>query len=782
MTETISQLDRYVRAANYLTVAQLYLQGNQLLTRPLEPSDIKPRLLGHWGTCPGINFIYAHLNRLIKQEQAELLLILGPGHGFPALQANLFLEGTLGEYYPQATRDRAGIEYLTRQFSWPGGFPSHTNPGTPGAILEGGELGYSLATAYGAVLDSPELIAACVIGDGEAETGPLAAAWQLVKLVDPGTNGTVLPILHLNGYKISQPTLFGRMSTEDLQSYFHGLGYLPILVDAASDNGHESMIAALDVAYNQIRLVKTNARANPTGGPWQMPVIILRTPKGWTGIKELGGEPIEGTWRSHQIPAPCAKSDPTERALVEGWLRSYRFDELFDVELGFVSDVLSLIPKAQLRMGKNPKTFGGSITVPLDLPDVGPFAEDATAPGTIGSSSMRRAGAYLADVFRRNEDSKNFRFFSPDETYSNKLDEIFTATERAYAARTLPTDIDQSPAGRSVELLSEHALQGLLQGYVLTGRHGVFASYEAFAPIVSSMLDQYAKFLKVAKTIAWRGDISSLNYILTSSGWRQEHNGFSHQNPGFLDDVLRRHSHNARVYLPADATSMLAVLRYCLASTNGINVIVAGKTVEPRWLTPALALRELESGMMTWEFASDDNPDIVFVGIGDYLTKEALAAVQLLKSDIPHVRLRFVNVLELSCLARQNNRMRDGISLIEYLTASKPVIVNFHGYPETIQQLLFASGIDPRRVSIHGYLEQGSTTTPFDMQVRNQTSRYHLAIDATQHMIQIGVIDTATAAPIIDRYQHVLDQHQTYIREHGVDLPEVEDWQWIPRA
>ncbi len=782
MSKLINSLDAYFRAANYLAAAQIYLQDNQLLTRPLAAEDIKPRLLGHWGTCPGINFVYAHLNRLIKQRGAELLFVLGPGHGFPALQANLFLEGTLGEYYPQASRDMAGIEYLTRQFSWPGGFPSHTNPGTPGAILEGGELGYSLATAYGSVLDSPELITACVIGDGEAETGPLAAAWQLVKYVDPGTNGAVLPILHLNGYKISGPTTFGRMSDEEIRSFFTGSGYLPLFVDSADGNLHEQMIESLDTAYEIIRSIQAEARAHPTGGPWRMPVLILRTPKGWTGIKELGGEPIEGTWRSHQVVARQAKTDPAERAALEVWLRSYRFEELFDETSGFSQTVLEGFPKPDLRMGKNRRTFGGSVMIPLQLPPIDGLAEDASVPGTIGSSSMRRAGAYLAEVFRLNQGTKNFRFFSPDETYSNKLDEIFSVTERSWAMPVLPTDIDQSPTGRSLELLSEHTLQGVLEGYVKTGRHGIFASYEAFAPIVGSMLDQYAKFLKIAKRIAWRGSVPSLNYILTSSGWRQEHNGFSHQNPGFLDDVLRRHSPAARVYLPADGNSTLAVLRQVLASSSGINVIVAGKTLEPRWLTPALAEQALETGLLTWEFASDENPDLVVVGIGDYLTKECLAAIQLLRRDIPHVRIRFVNVVELSRLDPSSNVGRDPIVLSQYLTASKPVIVNFHGYSGTIEQLLFGSGLDARRISIHSYQEQGSTTTPFDMQVQNQTSRYHLALDAAQQLAHGRVITEEEATCLTDVYRHVLAQHADYICSHGVDLPEVEEWQWAQTA
>lgn len=781
MNDQIQQLERYVRATNYLTVAQIYLQKNQLLERSLTPDDIKPRLLGHWGTCPGINFVYAHLNRLINQEEAEMLFVLGPGHGFPALQANLFLEGTLGDYYPEATRNAAGIEYLTKQFSWPGGFPSHTNPGTPGAILEGGELGYSLATAYGSVLDNPDLITACVIGDGEAETGPLSAAWQLVRYVDPATNGAVLPILHLNGYKISQQTTFGRMTDDELRSFFRGVGYLPLLVDSADGNVHQQMIEALDAAYEQIRTIQADAQAHSTGVPWPLPVLIVRTPKGWTGPKTLDGMPIEGTWRSHQVVAPEARTNPKHLATLEAWLRSYQFEELFTKDGDFAADVTDLVPPEYLRMGQNEHAFGAHTAKPLELPDTSRFSEDATTPGSNGSSSMRRAGAYLADVFRLNAEFRNVRFFSPDETYSNKLDEIFTATKRAFVGPMVSTDVALAPDGRALELLSEHTLQGVMQGYALTGRYGIFTSYEAFAPIITSMLDQYAKFLKVAAGVRWRSDVPPVTYILTSSGWRQEHNGFSHQNPGFIDDVLRRHAGFVRVFLPPDGNSTLAVLRHSLAQPSGINVIVAGKTVEPRWLTPQLADQQLETGLMTWDFASDENPDLVFLGAGDYMTKECLAAIQLLKRDVPHARFRFVNLVELSRLSPSCEDRLSSVDLQRYLTPDKPIVANFHGYPETLGQLLFGYDIISSRISIHGYIEQGSTTTPFDMQVLNQTSRYHLAIEAAQTLAHTGVLTSAEVAPVIDQYRSVLDRHYIYVRENGVDLPEVEDWQWIPR-
>lgn len=778
MSEITGQLDAYLRAANYLTVAQLYLQSNQLLTRPLEARDIKPRLLGHWGTCPGINFTYAHLNRLICHTEANILFVLGPGHGFPALQANLFLEGTLGQYYPEATVSNDGIAYLAKQFSWPGGFPSHTNAGTPGAILEGGELGYSLATAYGAALDNPDLIVACLVGDGEAETGPLAASWQLVRYLDPGTNGAVLPILHLNGAKISQPTTFGRMSNDELRSYFTGLGYEPLIVAGEEDILHERMITVLDSAYRSIRANQAAARNHPDYGPWRMPVILLKTPKGWTGPKVVKGEPIEGTFRSHQIVAPHAKEDPEELEVIERWLRSYRFDLLYTEANGFAADVLALVPPQHLQMGRNVLAFGGeSVTKPLPLPEPGPFGDPVSAPGGDTSSSMRQAGAYLAELFRRTVETKNLRFFSPDETTSNKLDDIFTATARSWAAGPLQKgDAHMSPTGRSLELLSEHALQGVMQGYALTGRHGILTSYEAFAPIVTSMVDQYLKFLKVWQETPWRGDIPSLTYILTSSGWRQEHNGFSHQNPGFIDNLLQRYSRSVIVYLPPDANSTLVALRHSLAATNGINVIVAGKTPEPRWLTLEEAEAQFAQGIATWQFASDPDPDLVFLGVGDYMTKECLAAVSLLKPALPQVKLRFVNLSTLSQYGIHSS------TLAAHLTADKPVIANFHGYPETLKQLLFRPDVDPRRFVIRGYVEQGSTTTPFDMQVRNGTSRYQLAIEAVRRLATTGVIDATTAVTTAAEFESVLQKHHAYIREHGTDLPEVEEWQWQPRS
>ena len=772
----VEQIKKYVRAANYISAAQIYLTDNVLLERKLEFGDIKPRLLGHWGTCPGINFVYANLNYLIKQHGIEMLFILGPGHGFPALQANLFIEGTLGKYYPEAAQNKNGLTYLFKNFSWPYGFPSHSNPGTPGVILEGGELGYALSTAYGAILDNPNLIAACLIGDGEAETGPTAAAWHLNKFIDPKTNGAVLPILHLNGYKISGPTIFGRMSNRELKSLFYGYGYEPFIVEGAKV--YEKMADTLEKSYRLIRKIQQEAGNGslPADTP-RFPMIILKTPKGWTGIKKLHGQKIEGNFPSHQVVGPNAKTDKGELKAIEKWLRSYNFNELFNEESGFIDEIKSLAPEEEMRMGNNKNCFGDRATKNLVLPQIEEFTEDASIPGTIGSSSMRRAGLFLEKVFELNAEQKNFRLFSPDETYSNKLDAVFKKTSRAFVRPVKEWDRDLSPSGRVMEMLSEHSLQGLFQGYVLTGRHGIFASYEAFIQIISSMADQYAKFLKVAREIPWRGRVPSLNYILTSSGWRQEHNGFSHQNPGFIDNMLQKHGCFIHVYFPPDGNSALVALSKCLASRNEINIIAAGKTLEPRWLTPVLAKKELERGLMTWDFASDPDPDIVLCGIGDYLTKECLAAVEIVKREAPEIKIRFVNIMEVSALGIGNAQCRVPLRLIDYFTKDKPVIFNFHGYPETLKQVLFDAGSDGR-FSVHGYIENGSTTTPFDMQVRNGTSRFHLAKEVFEKMAERGVMEKGVADELIQKYDKKLADHSEYIKKYGVDPEEIENWQW----
>jgi len=780
MREDLSRIEKYVRAANYLSAAQIYLGDNFLLKEPLKPEHIKPRLLGHWGTCPGSNFIYANLQNLISKHKAEMLFIMGPGHGFPSIQANLFMEGTLAKYYPEATEDEKGIGYIVSKFSWPYGFPSHSNPGAPGVILEGGELGYSLSTAYGAVLDNPDLIVATVIGDGEAETGPTATAWHLSKFVNPAESGAVLPILHLNGYKISGPTIFGRMSNKELRSLFYGYGYSPFIVEGRDI--YRKMADTMEKCYEEIRAIQEKARSNKKIESPRFPMIIMKTPKGWTGIKKLHGQKIEGNCLSHQVVAPEAKTSKVELKALEKWLRSYKFNELFSADTGFIKEIKELVPPAELRMGDSKHAHGGpSVTKKLDLPDILPYTEDGP-PGTIGSSSMRRAGAYLKEVIARNKN--NFRLMSPDETYSNKLDEVFKETKRAFMWPIKKWDKDLGQKGRVIEMLSEHSLQGITQGYVLTGRHAIFASYEAFIQVVTSMVDQYAKFMRIAREISWRGEVPSLNYILTSSGWRQEHNGFSHQNPGFIDNILEKHGCFIHVYFPPDGNSTLAVLKKVLESRNEINLIVAGKTLEPRWLTPELAGRALERGLMVWDFASDDNPDIVICGVGDYLTKEALAAIDIAKREHPSIRIRFVNIIELSSLGLGNAECRVPLHDFEdYFTKDKPVIFNFHGYPETLKQVLFdhIHEGDGGRFSVHGYIENGSTTTPFDMQVRNGTSRWHLVKEIFQTLGKRGVISPNLVEKIETKYDDKLKAHRAYIEKHGVDPDEIENWQWKAR-
>ncbi len=781
MENEFGPIEQYLRAANYLTAAQIFLQDNFLMERDLTFDDVKPRLLGHWGSGPGVNFAYAHLSRLAKKHQQDMLFVLGPGHAFPALQANLFLEGTLSRFYPEVPQNLNGIAYLCRQFSWPYGFPSHSNPGTPGVILEGGELGYSLSTSYGAVMDNPNLLVACLVGDGEAETGPTAGAWHLNKLVNPKTNGVVLPILHLNGYKISGPTIFGRMSNYELMALFSGYGYHPRIVDATtSDNPNKDMSDALEWAHSLIQ----EMRSSQDGVAPHLPMIIMRTLKGWTGVKELNGDKIEGNCLSHQVVLTEAKTDESQLRLLNDWLHSYNIGELFSRDHGFGSYVQEVLPDdPKKRIGMSPHALGGEpVYKPLLLPTAAQFAEDAGVPGTIGSSSMRRAGLYLQEVFKLNKDNKNFRLMSPDETYSNKLDAIFGETSRSWQWPIMDWDKDLSPDGRVMEMLSEHNLQGLTQGYVLTGRHAIFASYEAFIQVIVSMMDQYAKFLNQSREVEWRGAIPSLNYILTSSGWRQDHNGFSHQNPGFIDDALRRQGDFVDVFFPADGNTTLAVLEHMLSTTRQINIIVAGKTQEPRWLTPSLAKKQLEAGLMTWEFASDPDPDIVLAGAGDYPMKEVMAAIDLAKREWHDLRIRCVNISSLtSCGLGRGGMCITQTGFEDNFTANKPVICNFHGYPETLKAILFNYTHHPERFEIRGYLESGSTTTPFDMHVRNRTSRYHLVMAIFERLGKSGRVPFEEAQHIIATYQQKIDANTEYIKVHGIDLPELDAWVWPAR-
>jgi xylulose-5-phosphate/fructose-6-phosphate phosphoketolase len=773
--EEINNMLAYFRAANYLTASQIYLQDNFLLERELRPEDIKPRLLGHWGTCPGISFVYTMLNFLQKKNPRDVMYVVGTGHGFPSIQANLFLEKTLREFYPQATHTKEGIAYICKNFSWPYGFPSHSSPETPGVILEGGELGYALSTSYGSILDNPKLTTVCLIGDGEAETGPTATAWHLNKFIHPKTNGTVLPILHLNGYKISGPTIFGRMSNDELKHLFTGYGYEVFFVEYDEENPEDIfhiMHNTLTVALDHIDAIR-NSQGEIVSP--HMPMIILRTPKGWTGTKEFNGEKLEGNFTSHQVILKDVQTNPAELRELESWLRSYKFNELFDPYKGFVSSIEQMIPSSEFALGMNRHAHAKD-TTKLLLPDIHRHGEDASHKGTMGSSSMRRVGEYLHDVFKLN--TNTFRLFSPDETYSNKLDKVFEVTSRAFVWPQKSFDKDMGPFGRVIEMLSEHSLQGLLQGYVLTGRHGVFASYEAFVQIVASMADQYAKFLKVARTIKWRNSIPSFNYILTSSGWRQEHNGFSHQNPGFIDDMLQRQGDFVQVYFPPDGNSALACIEEMLDSRDSINILVAGKTVEPRWLSVDEARAQLKTNIAIWEFASDLNPDIVFASMGDYVTKEMLAAIQLLKKEIPNIKIRYVNTMKLSADGFQKFFTETGEhSFDHFYTTDKPVIFNFHGYPQTLKQLLFDYPGNSNRFKINGYIENGSTTTSFDMQIRNKTSRYDLVIQALQLVSEDVVIPDLKEA-IIKKYQKKLTDHRAYIIKNGVDPDDIENWTW----
>ena len=801
MNQELENIKKYVRAANYLSVGQIYLQNNFLLKDPksgkigqgkLTFYDIKTRLLGHWGTCPGINFTYGCLNNLIKKTNANIMFVLGPGHGFPAIQSNVFLEGTLGKYYKEAQKTEDGIAYITKNFSWPYGFPSHSSPMTPGVILEGGELGYSLSTSYGAVLDNPDLIAVCLVGDGEQETASSATAWHLNKFIDPAKNGAVLPILHLNGYKISGPTVFGRMKNADLKSLFKGYGYEPIIVEGHNDKVYEKMVKALDTAYASIKAIQKEARENPEKPRedyYRFPMIVLKTPKGWTGIKYLKGakiegkgDKIEGNCLSHQVVGKEMKTDKTELKALNKWMKSYKFEELFDSQSGFSKDIEANIPKEGLRMGDNQVAFGikkGDSSRDLILPNIEKFLTNIDKPGSVSAGAMNKIGEYFAEVVKLNKEKRNFRLFSPDETYSNRLQAIFTETTRAFTGKIEEWDADMSRDGRVIEMLSENSLQGLAQGYALTGRFGVFASYESFIMIVASMADQYSKFLKIAQETGWRGDVPSLNYLISSTGWRQEHNGFSHQNPGFMGDILLKKHEFINVYFPADANEALLVAEKCLASKNEINLIISEKTVEPVWLTLAQAKNEVEKGISIWDFASDENPDVVICGCGQYLVKEALAAVQLIKQEAPEIKVRFVNILEISPnTVSHKNKLPEG-DFERYFTKDKPAIFNFHGYPETLQQILFFYQNKPDRLSVHGYIESGSTSTPLDLHIRNKTDRYNLLIEAVQKVAENGVVEKEKAQKIIEKYQQKIRDHKEYILKVGDDPEEILNWKWL---
>jgi xylulose-5-phosphate/fructose-6-phosphate phosphoketolase len=763
------------RAANYLSVGQIYLLANPLLREPLLLEHTKPRLLGHWGTTPGLNFIYVHLNRVIKARDLSVIYIAGPGHGGPGLVANTYLEGTYSEVYSNIGQDADGLRRLFKQFSFPGGIPSHVAPETPGSIHEGGELGYALVHAYGAVFDNPDLIAACVVGDGEAETGPLAASWHSNKFLNPARDGAVLPILHLNGYKIANPTVLARISNDELRDLFRGYGYEPHLVEGDDPaTMHQLMAAAMDSVLDEIRAIQTAARTNGFSARPIWPMIILRSPKGWTGPKEVDGKPAENSWRSHQVPFSELAGNPAHLKLLEEWMKSYKAEELFGEEGRLRPEIAALAPRGDRRMSANPHANGGVLLRDLRMPNFRDYATDVDTPGTAFAEATRIAGGFLRDIIRMNPD--NFRLVGPDETASNRLGAVFETTDRVFTGTILPTDDHITPDGRVMEVLSEHLCQGWLEGYLLTGRHGLFSCYEAFIHIIDSMFNQHAKWLKTTRHIPWRRPIASLNYLLTSHVWRQDHNGFSHQDPGFIDHVTNKKAEVVRVYLPPDANTLLSVMDHCLRSRNYVNVIIAGKQPALQYLDMDAAIKHCSAGVGIWEWASNDEnaePDVVMACAGDVPTLEILAAVDIVRQRIPDLKVRVVNIVDLMALQPPSEHPH-GLSDADFdsiFTTNRPVIFAFHGYPWLIHRLTYRHHDN---LHVRGYKEEGTTTTPFDMTVLNNLDRFHLVID---------VIDRVPG--LNDRCAHVkqdmrdkLVEHHEYVCEHGDDLPRIRDWTW----
>ncbi len=777
--EELGRIDAYWRAANYLSVGQIYLYDNPLLKEPLALAHVKRRLLGHWGTTPGLNFIYVHLNRAIRAHDLDMIFVCGPGHGGPALAANAWLEGTYSELHPALSQDEEGMRQLFRQFSFPGGIGSHATPEIPGSIHEGGELGYALAHAFGAAFDNPGLIVACVVGDGEAETGPLATAWHSNKFLNPARDGAVLPILHLNGYKIANPTVLARIPRAELESLFVGYGYQPHFVEGDEPEAmHQKMAATLDVVIAEIRSIQGEAREKGAVRRPRWPMIVLVTPKGWTGPKKVDGKKAEGFWRSHQVPLSGLAQNPEHLKLLERWLKSYRPEELFDERGRPRPELRGLSPSGQRRMGANPHANGGLLLKALRLPDFRDYAVDVPKPGQTVAEATRVMGRYLRDVMELNREARNFRVFGPDETASNRLDALFEATNRTWMAEILPEDEHLAPDGRVMEILSEHTCQGWLEGYLLTGRHGLFSSYEAFIHIVDSMFNQHAKWLKVAKEIPWRRPIASLNILLTSHVWRQDHNGFSHQDPGFIDLVVNKKADIVRVYLPPDANTLLAVTERCLESRSLVNVIVAGKQPAPQWLDMDAAVKHVASGIGIWAWASNDQgaePDVVMACAGDVPTLETLAAVTLLRRYVPELKVRVVNVVDLMTLQPREEHPH-GLSDREFdglFTTDKPIIFAYHGYPWLIHRLAYRR-TNHRNLHVRGYKEEGTTTTPFDMAVRNELDRFHLAMDVIDRVPKLGY----AAAYAKQALRDTLIDHRHYIERYGEDMPEVLDWKW----
>ena len=772
----LENIKAFVRATDYLSVAQLYLKDNPLLREKLTMEHIKPNVVGHWGTAPGQNFIYAHLNRIIKKYKLDMIYVSGPGHGGQAMVANTYLEGSYSEIYPNITEDLDGLKKLCKQFSFPGGISSHVAPETPGSINEGGELGYSLAHAFGAVLDNPDMIAACVVGDGEAETGPLAASWQLNKIINPLTDGIVLPILHLNGFKIANPTILARIPEDELVKYFEGCGWTPYIVEASTtDKIHELMAKTLDRCISDIKIIKSKTRLNKRA---TYPMIILKTPKGWTGPKMVEKKLIEGSFRSHQVPVVVNKEHEENLPILEAWLKSYKPEELFDSNGTLIKELKALIPPKELRMGMNPHTNGGLLLEELQIPDFRDYGLDVKEPGSVVAQDMMQLGIFIRDIIKLNENKKNFRIFGPDEALSNRLNHVFEATNRQWNGIKYDTDEYLSTSGRVIDsVLSEHLCEGMLEGYLLTGRHGFIHSYEAFIRIIDSMASQHAKWLKVAKELPWRKEISSLNYILTSYVWQQDHNGFTHQDPGFLNHLVTKKADTVRIYLPPDTNTLISCFNHCIKTKNYINVIVASKHPRLQWFNMDEAIKHCTKGLGRLEFACNDEglePDLVMACTGETPTIETLAAVKILRENFPKLKIRVINVVDLMKLVSPDNHPH-GLDDEEYdnlFTKKKPIIFAFHGYPHLIHQLSYKRS--NKSMHVHGYIEEGTITTTFDMKVQNKLDRFHLVMDALKYLPQLG--DKRSA--LNEWCKNKLIEHKQYISEYGEDMPEIRNWTW----